>query len=206
MNLDNRGRGLGAHFLLDGHAVLNIVAPGIDLLPGNEPVQAGIAAQRPDIAGKQNVGNSEICQSFPALLTNIPVNLTDFEGVLEQVGGGVSGDHDVGGDLSHGGQGTDSAPVGPITPGAVIFSGGVNADGKAENQYAGQRKKIREAVLHAQKIPPQEVPPVEIEQNHHGYADHGQQEQHPVVSGGDVGVEDGEENQRHPEQPYHHTA
>ena len=88
----------------------------------------------------------------------------------------------------------------------MIFSGGMDAHGEADEKNAGQGQKIRKAVLHTQNIPFQETPPVEVQQNHHGNADHGQQKQHPVVSGGDIGIEEGKEDQRHPEKPHHHAV
>ena len=109
------------------------------------------------------MGNAEICQPFPALPANVAVNLADLEGILKEVGGGVAGDHDVRGDLCHGGQGADSPAVYPVTPGAVVFARGVNPYGNTDEKNTCQRQKVREAVPHAENIPLQEAPPVEVQ-------------------------------------------
>ena len=147
MHFNHRVWGIRPHFLFNGHAVLNVVSPGVDLLAGNEPVQPGKPAQRADVAGQQHMGNAEAGQTLPPLLTDVAVNLTDLDGIGKQIVRGVPGDHDVGGNLSHGRQGADSSSIGSIAPGGVIFLGRMDPDGKTCENYAGQCQKIRGAVL-----------------------------------------------------------
>ena len=176
VHFNDRVRGIRPHFLFNGHAVLNVVSPGVDLLAGNEPVQPGEPAQRADVACQQHMGNAEAGQTLPPLLTDVAVDLADLDGIGEQIVRGVPGDHDVGGNLSHGGQGADSSAIGPIAPGRVILLGRMNPDGKTCENNTGQRQKIRGAVLVGFQITGQNPSAVEVQQNPHGNADHRQQE------------------------------
>ena len=101
MYLDDRvGRGR-IHFLLDGHTELNVITTGVHLLTGDKPVQPGISGQCPAVACQENMGQAEIGQTFPPLLTDVAVEIADLKSFREVVGGSIPGHHDVRNHLGH---------------------------------------------------------------------------------------------------------
>ena len=130
MHLDGGVRGFDGHFLFHDHAVLNVLAAGVDLLTGDKTVELGILAQTPDIGGQQHMGQTKVGQTFFALLTNVTLHMGDLKGLVKQIGAGIALYLEVGGDLGHGSQGTDTTAVYPVAPGGMIFITGVDTDGE----------------------------------------------------------------------------
>ena len=146
VHLDDGVRGVGGHFLFDGHAILNVVAMRIDLLPREEPVQAGIAAHAPAVGRQQNMGDAEAGQTLPAFAADVAVNVSDLQRIFKEIGRGVPGDHDVGGNLRHGGQGAQTASVGAVAPCGVVLVHRMHPDAEKKDQHSQNHEKVRQTL------------------------------------------------------------
>ena len=148
MHLDGGVRRIHGHFLLNDHAVLNVFTTGIDLLAGDEAVQLGILGNTPDIGGQQHMGDAEVGQTFPALLTDIALNIRNFKGILKQIGAGVALNLEVGSDLCHGCKGADFSAIDAVTPCGMVGAVCVNTQCENHKENTQQHQKIRKHRKH----------------------------------------------------------
>ena len=208
MDLDGGIGGGDLHFLLDDHAVLDILAPGVDLLTGNKPVQLGIFGHTADIGCQQNMGDAKIAEAFPALLADVAVHLADLEGFFKEIGADVPLPLEVGCDLGHGVQRADPAAVDAVTPGGMVLSVGMDTDGKDQDQHTQKQQNIRQTDPQGHQVTGQQRVPVEIQDEHQRCRYHGNEENDGVLPSAcrDVRIKRGKEDQGDPEQPDHHPA
>ena len=147
MDLDHGFGRIRGHFLLDGHTELQIVAAGVDLLSADEAVDLGVFAGSPAVASQQHMGQAKVCQTFPALLTDVALHIGDLKGLREQIVGIIALGHNVGRYLIHGRLCTDAAAIRAVAPGGMILTEGMALDRKAGKHQAEGHQAVSHCAL-----------------------------------------------------------
>ena len=90
----------------------------------------------------------------------------------------------------------------------MVLSDGMNPNCENLEQTARQRQKIGQPEEHTVHIPGDHRFLIKIKDKHDGCGHHRQQQGNGMnpMACGDIGVQEGEENQCDPEQPHNHTA
>ena len=123
---------------------LNVLTTGVDFLTVDEAVQLGVFGNAPDIGCQQHMGDAEVRQAFPALLTDVAVDIGDLEGLFKEVGADVSLPLEIGSDLCHGCQGADLAAVFPVAPGGMVLAVGGYPDRKGQQEATDKQQVLRQ--------------------------------------------------------------
>ena len=91
------------------------------------------------------MGDAEAGQTLPALAADVAVNVSDLQRIFKEIGRAVPGDHDVGGNLRHGGQGAQTASVGAVAPCGVVLVHRMHPDAEKKDQHSQNHEKVRQA-------------------------------------------------------------
>ena len=150
--------------------------------------------------------DAEARQPLPALLADVAVHIGDLKGLLKEVGGAVAVDHNVGGHLVGRGQGADAPPVYPVTPGGVVFSRRVDADGEDQHGCPQKEQRVGQQPDDGGPILQENGLPVIVEDGGQGKEHYGEQQPRPVqpCAGGDVRIDKAEADQGQPAQGNEH--
>ena len=127
------------------------------------------------------MGEAKVGHPLPPLLADVPLRRRDFQGVVEEVGGGVPGHHNVRRYLGHGVQGPQTAAVGAVAPGGVVFAVALNPGCKNTQNEAQQEQAVRRQIQHpVQHKSRGQLPPVVGRPE--GQGDQIDQQQHPKMA------------------------
>ena len=172
VELDAGIRRVGGHLLFDGHAVLDIVPPGIDPLARQEAVQGRILGHQAAVGGDKHMGQAEVGQALPALFADVGLQLGDLQLVEDKIAGGGPVHHDVRHHHRHGRDGADPAAVAPVAPGGVIGPVQMGPDGQGRQQAAQEHQKVRQHPEIEGPLARQQRRPAVIAQDGHRRQEH----------------------------------
>lgn len=90
----------------------------------------------------------------------------------------------------------------------MVFAHRMHPNAEKKDQHSQNHEKVRQALAARSEVAPQEERPVAVQQEQQRTAQNGEQEQNgvPAAPGGDVRVEEGEEDHRDPEKKRHQPA
>ena len=137
------------------------------------------------------MGDTKVGIALSALLTNIAVDVSDLKGFLKQVGAGVALYLEIGGDLCHGGDGTNFSAILTVTPGGMVLTVGVDADSKHDDEKTQSHQSVRQ---NEEVITCQQGSAIDVSKG--SQREQICQQQQPgsaTLAGGDLGVNNGNE-------------
>ena len=148
------------------------------------------------------MGQAETGKTFPALLTDIAVDVGDLKGFFKAVGGVVAFYHDVGRNLAHGRQSTQTAAIAAVAPGTVVFPRRIGFQRKDLQLNTQKHQHIRQGRQQLFKVC--QILAVVIEGKDQGQGkDQNQSNAHTLLpTGGQMGIEYRQKDQNSPEKPY----